>query len=64
MLSTGEVLHCKGKQIVPAGQRLTIHTAGGGGYGDPLERTEDEVNADIRGGLISKDAAREVYRAQ
>jgi N-methylhydantoinase B len=61
MLSSGKVLHCKGKQLVPAGQRLVIFTAGGGGYGDPRERTAEELGADVRDSLVSKEAAHAVY---
>jgi N-methylhydantoinase B len=37
-LASGKTLKTKGKQIVPAGERLLMELPGGGGYGDPAER--------------------------
>ena len=36
-------------------------TAGGGGYGDPLERDPDIVRKDVIEGYVSMEAARETY---
>ena len=44
-----------------AGDRLTFSTAGGGGWGDPRERVRAEIEADVRQGYISSDAARRDY---
>ncbi|MBI1735787.1 MAG: hydantoinase B/oxoprolinase family protein [Candidatus Rokubacteria bacterium] len=44
-----------------AGGRLTITTAGGGGYGDPLAREPAGVLADVREGKITAAHARDVY---
>jgi N-methylhydantoinase B len=44
-----------------AGDRLTFSTAGGGGWGDPRARVRAEVEADVRQGYISSDAARRDY---
>jgi N-methylhydantoinase B len=44
-----------------AGDRLTFSTAGGGGWGDPRERVRAEIEADVRQGYISPDAARRDY---
>ena len=49
---------------VPAGSRLTISTAGGGGYGPPWERELEAVAADVRAGYVSQEQAREVYGVQ
>ena len=38
-----------------------VETAGGGGYGDPRRRPVDRVEADIRNGKVSLDAARTIY---
>ncbi|OAT85224.1 hydantoinase B/oxoprolinase family protein [Desulfotomaculum copahuensis] len=46
---------------VPAGSRVILQTAGGGGYGDPLERDPALVQLDVAEGLLSRDAAREDY---
>ncbi len=34
---------------------------GGGGFGDPLKRAPARVAADVADGLVSREAAREVY---
>jgi N-methylhydantoinase B len=46
---------------VPAGSRLTVSTAGGGGYGPPHERDPDAVLVDVRRGFVTAEAARTVY---
>lgn len=46
---------------VEEGDEIMICSAGGGGYGDPLEREEELVREDLRNGFISKRAAREAY---
>ena len=38
-----------------------IATAGGGGYGAPMQRDPAEVQTDLRNGKISLEAARELY---
>jgi N-methylhydantoinase B len=60
-LKSGKVLAGKGRQLVPKGDAVIIETPGGGGYGDPRERPREAVLADLRAGLISAQAAREVY---
>ena len=44
-----------------AGDRVTISTAGGGGYGKPDERDRHAVNDDIADGKVSKEAAAKLY---
>jgi N-methylhydantoinase B len=44
-----------------AGDVIRYETPGGGGYGDPLQREPELTAADVRAGLVSEDAAREVY---
>ena len=44
------------------GDRIVIATAGGGGYGNPVERDDQWVRADLRNGKISLDAARRLYQ--
>jgi len=46
---------------VPGGSRVIIRSAGGGGWGDPLERDPQRVIEDIRDGYVSLDGAREEY---
>jgi N-methylhydantoinase B/oxoprolinase/acetone carboxylase alpha subunit len=40
---------------------LTFHVASGGGYGDPHKRDRAAIEADIRSGLISREAAARDY---
>ena len=56
---TGQV-PSKGKFRMHKGDRLTIDYAGGGGYGKPADR--QHVRADLRAGIISAAAAREIYK--
>jgi N-methylhydantoinase B/oxoprolinase/acetone carboxylase alpha subunit len=44
------------------GDRLTVETAGGGGYGDPDERPVLLVDADVRDGKVSPELAERLYR--
>jgi N-methylhydantoinase B len=46
--------------LVP-GQRIKSEGAGGGGYGDPLQRDPKRVLADFRKGYITAEAARHVF---
>jgi N-methylhydantoinase B len=46
---------------VAAGDRLDFVTWGGGGWGDPLERDPTAVVLDVRRGLVSHGAARDIY---
>lgn len=43
------------------GDLVVIETSGGGGYGDPLDRTLEDVERDLRFGYISEDRAAERY---
>ena len=40
---------------------LVNNSGGGGGWGDPLERDEQAVLADVVNGYVSLDAARDDY---
>ena len=44
-----------------SGDLVRIYTAGGGGWGDPLEREVDLVEKDVRGGFVSLELARSEY---
>ncbi|HEY1366385.1 MAG TPA: hydantoinase B/oxoprolinase family protein [Gaiellaceae bacterium] len=46
---------------VNEGDVIRIHTANGGGYGDPRARPRELVLEDLRNGFVSEDVAREVY---
>ncbi len=43
------------------GDRIVFRTAGGGGWGDALERDSAKVRNDVARGLLSREAAREGY---
>ena len=44
-----------------AGEAIVLQSAGGGGYGDPLERPIEAVLEDLDEGYVSEAQAREVY---
>jgi N-methylhydantoinase B len=44
-----------------AGDRVYVHTGGGGGYGSPLERDPRAVARDVQRGFVSVEAARSAY---
>src|SRR5581483_5893490 len=46
---------------IRAGSRLTVSTAGGGGYGPPWERDVAAVAADVHRGYVSRARACERY---
>ncbi len=48
-------------QPLAKGDLLTIVTGGGGGFGNPLERDPERVLDDVIEGLVSIEAARELY---
>lgn len=43
------------------GDEIVLTVPGGGGFGDPRERERERVLEDVASGLISSEAAREVY---
>lgn len=54
-------LPSKGKGIVRTGEILSLRAGGGGGVGNPRERPEDAVAADVLAGLVSLQSARALY---
>ena len=63
LIDNGEELKSKGKDRIPAGARLILETPGGGGLGDPSDRSADSVLADLRAELVSQEKADEIYRS-
>ena len=59
--ASGETLHPKRQQRIPAGERLVLKLPGGGGYGDPLERDPELVRRDVEDGLVSPEHALDAY---
>ena len=60
-LVSGRRLNGKGRQTIPRGERLLIEMPGGGGLGAAHARPADLVRADVLAGLVTPEAAREVY---
>jgi N-methylhydantoinase B len=48
----GADLKGMGREIIPAGRRMVLETAGGGGRGDPAERDPEATERDRRNGLL------------
>lgn len=61
-LASGPSLRAKGRQLVPAGERLVVHTPGGGGLGYPARRDAARVERDVRYGLVSAEQAADAYQ--
>ena len=57
----GPDLPGKGEVRVMAGETLVFETPGGGGFGAPQERSQDDIRRDLDEGLISRQTARGVY---
>ena len=49
------------KQPMKSGDWLHASTPGGGGFGDPLERTLEAVERDLNLGYVSRETAEAVY---
>ena len=60
-LTSGAVLNNKGTQSIPRGDRLHLEMPGGGGYGDPFQRDPGQVAIDVRDGMVSAQAALDLY---
>lgn len=59
--SNGHRLRAKETTVLPPDTVVTIHIPGGGGYGPPFARDPERVLADVRGGYVSPEQARERY---
>ncbi|MEO1330963.1 MAG: hydantoinase B/oxoprolinase family protein [Pseudomonadota bacterium] len=58
-LDDGTTLRPKGRQHTPAGRRLILELPGGGGHGDPKERSAEARADDRRKGYVTRDRAHE-----
>src|SRR5262245_9464873 len=47
--------------LIVAGDVVVMRSAGGGGYGDPLDRDPERVRADVAAGYVSPERARDGY---
>ncbi len=61
-VSDGSFFDTKGAREYQPGTEVTFRLPGGGGYFNPAERDPELVRADVIDGLVSIDAAREIYR--
>ena len=64
LLREGEniTLPAKGACEVHVGDVISVRAGGGGGFGNPVERTREDVIEDVQSGKVSLDAARFIYR--
>jgi N-methylhydantoinase B len=60
-LGSGKAIPDKGIHVIPTGDSLVVELPGGGGFGDPRSRARALVQADIKAGLVSPEAAIEDY---
>jgi N-methylhydantoinase B len=61
--ATGDVarIHHHPNWSVSKGDRVRVISGGGGGWGDPRDRSADRIASDIADGLLSTDTASETY---
>jgi N-methylhydantoinase B len=49
------------QHAVPVDSEVIVRTGGGGGWGDPLERDPERVQADVLEGFVTREAAQSEY---
>jgi N-methylhydantoinase B/oxoprolinase/acetone carboxylase alpha subunit len=47
--------------VLEAGDEVMLDSPGGGGFGEPAERARDAVSRDVAEGIVSREAAAELY---
>jgi len=52
-IKDGPELRGKGREIIPAGKRMMLETAGGGGLGDAAKRPQSAIEEDLVNGLVT-----------
>jgi len=57
-----EEMDCMETRMLPAGTVVRLEQAGGAGYGDPLQRSQELVHKDVEDGYISPQAAAAQYK--
>lgn len=60
-LKSGQAFKGKGRQTIPAGERLILQMPGGGGLGDSEARSVERIAVDVANGFVSVGAAKEKY---
>ena len=56
---SGALIPDKGIHVIPTGDSLIVELPGGGGFGDPLQRSRHLIEADVKAGVVSAEKARE-----
>lgn len=59
----GETVAGKGRYLLAHGDVITMYEGGGGGVGNPANRSDAALRRDIAEGHVSEAAARELYRS-
>ena len=60
-LASGPGLADKAVHTIPPGDRLIVELPGGGGLGDPAQRSADLIRADLEAGYVTEEGARRDY---
>lgn len=60
-INSGRAFAGKGLQEVRVGETLILELPGGAGYGNPRDRSREDVLEDLRGGYVSPAAALRTY---
>ena len=60
-LASGPRFEDKAVHTVPPGDRLIVELPGGGGLGDPRQRSADLVRADLEAGYVTREGAKRDY---
>ena len=60
-LGSGKAIPDKGIHVIPAGDSLVVELPGGGGFGDRQKRSRALVEADVKAGVVSPEAAKRDY---
>jgi N-methylhydantoinase B len=60
-LARNQALSSKGQHPIPVDDVLRLELPGGGGFGQPYARHADMVADDVSEGLVTTEAARDVY---
>lgn len=58
-LSSGRPLHPKSRTDLQPGERLVLRYAGGGGFGDPVERAREDIRHDRENGYVPTSRCKE-----
>ena len=60
-LASGPQFTDKAVHTIPPGDRLIVELPGGGGLGDPRQRSAELVRADLEAGYVTREGAKQDY---